>query len=99
MNIKAKYQKCTIPKGVAKPMLIDTLTFCSNNFQKNSFIIQTVVGFEIRVFSGTPQVCLAIEDSWQKKVLLIVDGQDKKVAKIFLYTFSGRLTFLAADLM
>ena len=81
-------------------MLIDTLTFCFNNFQKqNSFIMQTVVEFEIRVFSGTPQVCLAIEDSWQKKVLLIVDGQDKKVAKIFLHAFSDRLTFLAADLM
>ena len=67
--------------------------------KKNSSIIQTVVGFEIRVFSGTSRVCQAIEDTWRKKVLLIVDGRDKKLAKIFLHTFSDRLTFLAADLM
>ena len=42
MNIKAKYQKCTIPKGVAKPMLIDTLTFSSNYFQKNVFIFSRI---------------------------------------------------------
>ena len=80
-------------------MLIDRLTFCSNNFQKKTFIVQTVVEFEIRVFSGTSRVCQAIEEKKKKKVLLIVDVQDKKLAKIFLHTFSDRLTFLAADLM
>ena len=42
---------------------------------------------------------LPIRIAGSKKVVLIVDGQDKKVAKIFLPTFSDRLTFLAADLM
>lgn len=54
-----------------------------------------LVGFEIWDFFGVP----TNRDCWQKKVLLIVDGQDKKVAKSFLHTFSDRLTFLAADLM
>ena len=51
MNIRAKYQKYTMPKGVAKLILIDKLTFSSNYFKKTSLFL---VGFEIRDFSGVP---------------------------------------------
>ena len=63
MTIKAKDQKCTIPKVLQTNVDWYVKILFQQFKKKNTFIIHTVVEFEIRVFSGTSRVCQAIEDS------------------------------------